>query len=248
MTNRRPLLPEISGDESHGVSTADSKRRRIRVCTILFVWSILIWFPGDAAPTNISAPASSPDQNQSEIVSVPRNLKVLSKTTTTQELTKQMRDISAALGVECNYCHVRPFEQDTPRKQIARLMIRDYQAVLRNKDGSSITCADCHKGRPNPLRTLPFEKTFNKKPGLHVLTGANDDQVMRAMNVFNDSLGIDCDHCHEGNFDDDTSRKQITRFMMTEYEAKFIKKDGTRVSCNDCHQGNVRPLSVLPFR
>src|SRR5262245_59374120 len=54
------------------------------------------------------------------------------------KILQTMRDFTAALGVECNYCHIRPFEQDTPNKSIARLMLRDYAVGMKHKDGSAV--------------------------------------------------------------------------------------------------------------
>jgi hypothetical protein len=88
----------------------------------------------------------------------PKNLQVL-KGMSRQQVISVMRSWSKALGVECNYCHVRPFEADTPRKSIARLMQREFVANLQHKDGNPVSCQDCHQGQPNFLRTRPFEST-----------------------------------------------------------------------------------------
>src|SRR6185295_15158203 len=85
------------------------------------------------------------------------------KGTPRPQIMQEMRKITAALGVECNFCHVNPFPVDTPRKSVARLMMRDYTMGMKHKDGSALTCNDCHKGQPNPLRTRPFEGVVGKK-------------------------------------------------------------------------------------
>ena len=164
------------------------------------------------------------------------------------QIIQTMRSFAAALGVECNFCHINPFDAETPRKAVARLMMRDYTMGMKHKDGSAVTCNDCHKGQPNPLRTRPFDGAVGKKlPDRQVLVGVPKDRVMEAMMAFTKALGVECDYCHTSSFDDDTPRKQIARFMMTEFSQGLVKTDGSAVGCNDCHQGNARPLAVLPF-
>jgi nitrate/TMAO reductase-like tetraheme cytochrome c subunit len=159
-----------------------------------------------------------------------------------------MRKIAAGLGVECNFCHTNPFEAETPRKQVARLMMRDYTMGMKHKDGSALGCNDCHKGQPNPLRTAPFNGAVGKKtPDIQVLKGLSHDRLMEVMNSVAKALGVECNYCHTSNFDEDTPRKEIARFMMTEFSQGLVKQDGSAVGCNDCHQGHAKLLSVLPF-
>ena len=164
------------------------------------------------------------------------------------QVIQEMRNMAAALGVECNFCHVRPFEAETARKSVARLMMRDYTMGMKHKDGSALSCNDCHKGQPNPLRTRPFDGAVGKQlAGRRVLKGMPEERLMQVMTAFTKALGVECNYCHTADFDEDTPRKQIARFMMTEYSQGLAKKDGGTVGCNDCHQGHARPLAVLPF-
>ena len=165
------------------------------------------------------------------------------------EIVKKMREISTALGVDCNYCHNVPqFGQDTPNKLIARMMLRDYEMGMKHKDGSAVSCNGCHKGRTTPLRTLAFEGAVGKKlTGLQVLKGMPEERVTQVMVAFTKALGVECDYCHTDDFDAETPRKQIARYMMTEFSSKLVKQDGSAVNCNSCHQGHARPLAVLPF-
>lgn len=178
----------------------------------------------------------------------PKNLQVL-KGLDGQQVFRTMQGFNAGLGVECNFCHHPPFDADTPRKDVARLMIRDYTMGLKHKDGSEVTCNDCHKGQPNFLRSLPFDNVMGKaSTGLQVLKGLPEERLTQVMTAFTKALGVDCAYCHKGDdFDTDTPRKQIARFMMTEFSQKLVKQDGSPVSCSDCHQGRPRPLAVLPF-
>ena len=165
-----------------------------------------------------------------------------------QQIMQEMRKIASALGVECNFCHVNPFPVDTPRKAVARLMMRDYTMGMKHKDGSALTCNDCHKAEVNFLRSRPFEGAVGKKlAGRQVLKGMPQDRLMQVMTAFTKALGVECTYCHTTDFDEDTPRKQIARFMMTEFSQGLVKQDGSAVGCNDCHQGHARPLAVLPF-
>lgn len=176
-----------------------------------------------------------------------KNIQVF-KGLTRPQLIQEMRGFTAALNVECNFCHTRPFEQDTPRKLTARLMIRDYTMAMKHKDGSALSCNDCHKGQPNFLRVRAFEGAVGKKlEGRQVLKGMPTEKLMDVMKGFTKALGVECSYCHTDDFDDETPRKQIARFMMTEYTGNLVKKDGTAVSCNDCHQGHAHALTHLPF-
>lgn len=191
---------------------------------------------------------SSPQTKPADTGARPETLQLLKGMQRPQIMAK-MREIAAALGVECTYCHVVPqFGQDTPSKSIARLMLRDYEMGMTHKDGTAVGCIDCHKGRPTPLRTLPFEGVIGKKlSGLQVLKGMPEERVTQVMVAFTKALGVECDYCHTGDFDEDTPRKQIARYMMTEFSSKLVTKEGGAVNCNSCHQGHARPLAVLPF-
>ena len=96
----------------------------------------------------------------------PKNLKVLSKNISNEELTTVMRGFNAALGVKCNYCHAsKPngekgldFASDAnPKKKIAREMIKMTNKINKKyfkqeHDGAvkNITCETCHNGQDEP--------------------------------------------------------------------------------------------------
>ena len=193
----------------------------------------------------------------------PNNLQVLSGLSRPQVI-QVMRAWSTALGVDCSYCHQASFDTDTPRKQIARQMQRDYVAALKQPDGSAISCQDCHQGQPNLLsvRASAYSKPSAGSPMLHTLriklksTGVvlwrastkvrflPKKHFMEGMLSFNQALGVNCSYCHkQGDFEAETPHKQTARFMMKDFSAKLTKLDGKPVSCNDCHQGRARPLA-----
>jgi len=99
-----------------------------------------------------------------------KNLKVLPKDISAQELRTTMNTFTRALGVRCGFCHAaKPGEQrldfaldDKPEKKTARAMMemtRDlnekYIGTLEHHSDPPIQvqCVTCHRGIPNP-RTL----------------------------------------------------------------------------------------------
>ena len=196
--------------------------------------------PAEKPPAQQGAPAGQQAQPE------PKNVQLL-KGMNSAQIFQTMQSWAAALGVKCNYCHVRPFEQDTTRKTTARLMLRDYVMGMKHKDGSAVSCKDCHDGQATPLRTRAFETAFTAKQNTRqVLKDVPKDKLMEIMNAFTKALGVKCDYCHNvADFDQDTPRKQVARFMMTEFSGKLTKTDGSPVMCNDCHKGQARPLADL---
>ena len=104
------------------------------------------------------------------------NTKVFPKTTPVMQVVGAMRNITGALGVRCQFCHVgeegMPLERfdfakdEKHTKLVARQMMLMVQEINRRLDtlpehGHSgpnleVTCATCHRGvsRPVPLATL----------------------------------------------------------------------------------------------
>jgi Photosynthetic reaction centre cytochrome C subunit len=102
------------------------------------------------------------------------NTRVIPKSTPVSQVTGQMRNITAALGVRCHFCHVgqegQPlgqfdFATDEKRtKLVAREMMRMVQEINRRLDSLpsratpalQVTCEMCHRGvsRPEPLFTI----------------------------------------------------------------------------------------------
>jgi hypothetical protein len=106
-----------------------------------------------------------------------KNLKVLPKKITKDELTQTMRGYAISLGVRCQYCHVPKqgvqeepgrlaldFASDErPTKGTARKMIKmvgdlndKYLSKLDPKAKIKVECVTCHHGvaRPEPLAAL----------------------------------------------------------------------------------------------
>ncbi len=99
-----------------------------------------------------------------------RNLKVLPKDISHEELDKVMDEWKVALGVKCGFCHAQSkdstshhldFASDAkPEKEIARHMYKMTAKINKkyfsfNKDDKgavipTITCMTCHRGNPHP--------------------------------------------------------------------------------------------------
>ncbi len=86
----------------------------------------------------------------------PKNLKVLKDP---QQLMPIMRSYTVALGVKCDYCHVKGdfASDDNPKKLTARMMIAMNQDVnAKFPDGKQhVTCYTCHRGANEPLTAPP---------------------------------------------------------------------------------------------
>ena len=112
----------------------------------------------------IGMAATSPADNAPK-----RNLKVLPKDISHEELDKVMDSWKVALGVKCNFCHA-PSQDSTshhldfasdakPEKDIARHMFKmaakinkKYFSFDKDDKGNiqAVTCMTCHHGSPHP--------------------------------------------------------------------------------------------------
>jgi hypothetical protein len=100
----------------------------------------------------------------------PKNLKVLPKNLSREEVVTIMKGYSKSLGVKCDFCHKHDnsnppnfdFASDEPKhKLIARQMIKMVDAINKkylDKIGhgkfDKITCVTCHRGDTDPLVNL----------------------------------------------------------------------------------------------
>jgi hypothetical protein len=118
------------------------------------------------------------------------NTRVIPRTTPVSQVIGQMRNITAGLGVRCQFCHVGEeglaldrfdFASDEKRtKLVAREMMRMVQSINHTLDSLpgrptpalQVTCATCHRGvnRPVPLFQLIIDAA----------TAAGADSAIRA--------------------------------------------------------------------
>jgi photosynthetic reaction center cytochrome c subunit len=84
-----------------------------------------------------------------------KNIQVL-KDLPADQLPATMASFTAALGVQCSYCHVSARDQDVKReKEMARKMLRMVRSLNTERierRASDVTCESCHHGHPTPKK------------------------------------------------------------------------------------------------
>lgn len=97
--------------------------------------------------------------------------------------------------------------------------------------------------KPSQTLTDDSKKAEDVYKNIQLFKGLPASGVMRAMNFFTNSLGVDCTHCHTaGSFEkDDKPAKQTARKMyeMVQLSNRFLSTN--KVSCFACHRGHVVP-------
>ncbi len=117
----------------------------------LFVVLLLSWMVSASGRVTT---AQAPD---------PRNLQVLPKNLSRNDVVQQMRVIATALGVRCDHCHMEQrgaFDyaaDDKETKSVARAMMRMTQEIngrllprIGRVPSVMVECATCHRGAPRP--------------------------------------------------------------------------------------------------
>lgn len=88
-----------------------------------------------------------------------KNLQVLPKSTTKDEIKQIMRGQAKALDVECDHCHNVPdmASDDNPNKKIARQMMQMTAEInarwlkgMKDVEKNKVTCGTCHQGHELP--------------------------------------------------------------------------------------------------
>jgi hypothetical protein len=96
-----------------------------------------------------------------------KNLQVLPKTISKEELKAQMKGQAKALGVECDFCHEVPdmASDKNDKKAIARKMITmtselndKYIKTLKGGEKHLVSCGTCHQGHESPPAFVAPEK------------------------------------------------------------------------------------------
>lgn len=85
----------------------------------------------------------------------PKNLKVYPKGTDKKAIKKDMKAISKALGVQCDFCHsMSALDKDSPMKDKARDMMRMMNSANKTLKAKgfkkTVTCKTCHNGNKEP--------------------------------------------------------------------------------------------------
>jgi hypothetical protein len=84
-----------------------------------------------------------------------KNLQVYPKTTDTKVIKEDMKKMSKALGVQCDYCHdMAAMDKDSEMKKKARDMMKMTASINDQvKKGGfkqAVTCNTCHAGQKKP--------------------------------------------------------------------------------------------------
>ena len=102
---------------------------------------------------------------------------------------------------------------------------------------------------PNAQTDKPAEQVYKN---IQIFKGVPASRVLKAMNFFQASLGVDCAHCHvKDAFDkDDKEAKPKARRMiqMVGSVGSFFKENSINatVTCFTCHRGQVKPQIIPP--
>jgi len=210
-------------------------------------------------------PNAQPDKPAEQVY---KNIQIF-KGVPSSRLLKAMNFFQAALGVDCNHCHVKDaFDaDDKPAKQEARKMLRMVGSVSKftkeNSIQATVTCFTCHGGQVKPEIIPPKWTPPNDKPApgqekklaeavyknIQVLKQEPVSNWMTVMTFMAASLGVDCNYCHvKGQFDkDDKPAKQTARKMlqMVEMLNKEFYGGSGPITCYACHKGQPHP-KIIP--
>jgi hypothetical protein len=113
-----------------------------------------------------------PAQPQKTSAEVYKNIQVL-KDLPASQMDAVMNFMSAALGVDCKFCHVEgttadnwPWEKDDNKhKETARKMVVMMRAINENNFAGrlEVNCATCHQGRTHPVALPPLDQEMLRK-------------------------------------------------------------------------------------
>lgn len=139
--------------------SSDRRHKTLVTCALLLTTALGILGARAQAP-------AAPKPAEEEF----KNIKVL-KGVPADQIFPTMQFITASLGVECEYCHVREgqklvFEKDDKKPKVtARKMMEMMFAINKeNFEGHrEVTCYSCHRGAADPIAT-PLVATGDEKP------------------------------------------------------------------------------------
>ena len=125
-------------------------------------FAVLIVFA--SVVVGLAASQQTPPPGGQKPQAPPKNLQVLPKDMTIQQVTSTMRRVAGALGVDCTHCHVSLTDRasdDKPAKLIGRKMFKMTMQINDEflKDVGTpapageqkVTCFTCHRGALKPL-------------------------------------------------------------------------------------------------
>ncbi len=143
--------------------------RRTKVAGIMTSLALAFFWMAVALSGQSTQPAQTHDEPGAKTAEqVFKNIQVL-KGTPADQFIPAMGFMSAALGVDCDFCHAEQREKDDKKpKQTARQMIQMEMAI--NKESfegrTRVTCNSCHQGRrePQAVPAIPEEEAKPAPP------------------------------------------------------------------------------------
>jgi photosynthetic reaction center cytochrome c subunit len=127
-----------------------------------------------------SAPTQTPPGGKPKLAEEQfKNIQAL-KGLPAEQVIPAMQFISASLGVECEYCHVRDSmdKDDKKAKVTARKMIDMMMAINKNnfEGHREVTCYSCHRGAAEPV-AIPAVAEEELKPEAMEGTKPSEEKV-----------------------------------------------------------------------
>jgi photosynthetic reaction center cytochrome c subunit len=107
----------------------------------------------------------------------------------------EMRLFEAALGVDCEYCHLEQdrSKDDLQAKQTARKMIAMVREINKNFEGRTVvTCYTCHRGNVEPVSVTMFpsvERTELNEEEKAKAPAPNYPSVDEILNKYTQAIG-----------------------------------------------------------
>jgi len=163
------------------------------------------------------------------------------------EVRAAMERIDRALGVECTHCHVQDQWSDASKPPFATAknmmaMVTAVNEQLADVTEVRIACATCHGGQTKPSR-LPQDRL---KEEMAKWPAAAPEDRRLAMSVYDVTLGVGCDHCHDpADWKSDARKPFRMVARMTRLFDLFPKymPESARTQCFMCHKGKTKPQS-----
>jgi photosynthetic reaction center cytochrome c subunit len=118
---------------------------------------------GSASSFVADVPADEEDKPAEQVF---KNIQVF-KGLPSRQLRPAMAFMAASLGVNCEFCHINPWESDAkPTKAAARRMVLMMRTINRENFGgnASVSCATCHNGGTKPTTVSPAASLASPQP------------------------------------------------------------------------------------
>jgi hypothetical protein len=156
--------------------------------------------PGSAAPLRDAvdpAIVSTLKDVGLELDKLPADLETIADAPDHKQLQAVMKTFTLALGVQCEGCHVSTagkldYEAESPQKNVAKRMWKDFVLGLKRTDGKPIFCDTCHQGK----------KEFLDRSNEEALRTWMDDNFVAKL-TRTDGKQQNCAACHGAPFNGD---------------------------------------------